>query len=370
MRTEPPFKHGTPQKTAVLLINLGTPDQPDTPSLRRYLKQFLSDPRVIEIPKLIWWVILNLIILRIRPAKSAKKYKTVWTDEGSPLLAVGQKQAKALAEGFRSRKWAVHAELAMRYGNPSVDSKLDYLRAQGYDRVLVFPLYPQYAAATTASTYDAVCDWMRPVRNVPEFRFIKHYHDHPAYIHALAENVRRHWEQTGRPNFSAGALLLMSFHGVPERTLLRGDPYHCECHKTGRLLAEELGLEKHQYKVTFQSRFGKAKWLEPYTDKTLESLGEAKTPRVDVICPGFLADCLETLEEIKDEGQEIFHEAGGQEFNYIECLNAGDLAQAMLTEIASLHLQGWPVDAGYEDSMARELLRSRDLALEMGAADK
>lgn len=370
MRSEPPFKHGTPQKTAVLLVNLGTPDQPDTRSLRKYLKQFLSDPRVVEIPRLLWWLILNLVILRIRPRKSAKKYQSVWTDEGSPLLVTGQKQAQSLAEGFRSRKWAVHAELGMRYGNPSIPSRLDYLLALGYERILVFPLYPQYAAATTASTYDAVCDWMRPVRNIPEFRFIKHYHDHPAYIHALAESVRRNWNENGMPNFAKGDQLVMSFHGVPERTLLRGDPYHCECHKTGRLLAEELGLEKSHYKVTFQSRFGKAKWLEPYTDKMLEKLGRAGTERLDVICPGFLADCLETLEEIKDEGQEIFHTAGGKLFNYIECLNASDLAQAMLTEIASHHLQGWPVDAGHEDAMASELVRSRALAIEMGASER
>lgn len=367
MRTEPPFKHGTPQRTAVLMINLGTPDKPDTPSLRRYLKQFLSDPRVVEIPRLVWWLILNGIILRIRPKKSAEKYKTVWTESGSPLLSIGRGQVRALKEGFTDRKWGVHVELAMRYGNPSVPSRLDALRASGYDRILVLPLYPQYAAATTASTFDAVFDWARPVRNVPEFRFVKHYHDHPTYIHALAESVRRYWEAHGKPNFSQGDILLMSFHGVPEMTLLKGDPYHCECQKTGRLLAEELGLDKSSYRVTFQSRFGKAKWLEPYTDVTLRALGAQGVRRIDVMCPGFSADCLETLEEINDEGREDFLHSGGGEFHYIPCLNDSDLAKQVFTEIASTHLQGWPVDVGYDDMMAGELDQSRTRAIEMGA---
>lgn len=367
MRTESPFRHGTPQKTAVLLVNLGTPDNADAPSLRRYLKEFLSDPRVVEIPRLIWWIILNLIILQIRPKKSAAKYATVWTPEGSPLMAIGKRQQAALQAGFKARRWDVHVELAMRYGNPSVASRMDELRGKGFDRVLVFPLYPQYAAATTASVYDAVFDWARPVRNIPELRFVKHYHDHPAYIHSLAESVRQHWKQAGRPDFGRGDVLLFSFHGVPEMTLLKGDPYHCECHKTARLLAEELGLAKTNYRVTFQSRFGKAKWLEPYTDQTLKALGQAGTKRIDVMCPGFMADCLETLEEINQEGREDFQHAGGGEFNYIPCLNDSDLSASMLVEVTAQHLQGWPVDVGYEDSMAAELAASRQLALEMGA---
>lgn len=369
MRTEPPFKHGTPQKTAVVLINLGTPDHPDTPSLRRYLGQFLSDPRVVEIPRLIWWLILNLIILRIRPKKSAAKYRTVWTEEGSPLLAIGKRQVAALEAGFKARRWGVRVELAMRYGNPSVASVMDSLRKDAFDRILILPLYPQYAAATTASSFDAVFDWAKPVRNVPELRLVKHYHDHPAYIHALAEHVRQQWRKIGTPDFARGDVLLMSFHGVPEKTLLDGDPYHCECHKTARLVAEELGLEKAHYRVTFQSRFGKAKWLGPYTDKTLQSLGQAGTRRLDVMCPGFMADCLETLEEINDEGRETFQHAGGGEFNYLPCLNDSELAGALLTEIAGQHLQGWPVDLGYEESAAAELSASRARAIEMGARE-
>lgn len=367
MRTEAPFRHGTPQKTAILLVNLGTPDNADTPSLRRYLKEFLSDPRVVEIPKLIWWIILNGIILQIRPKRSAAKYATVWTDEGSPLMAIGKRQVRVLSEAFKARRWDVRVELAMRYGNPSVASRMDQLRKDGYDRVLVFPLYPQYAAATTASVFDAVFDWAKPVRNIPELRLVKHYHDHPAYIHALAESVRKHWLANGKPNFGQGDVLLFSFHGVPEMTLLKGDPYHCECYKTARLLVEELGLEKGDYRVTFQSRFGKAKWLEPYTDKTLEALGQAGTKRIDVMCPGFMADCLETLEEINQEGREDFQHAGGGEFHYIPCLNDSELAAAMLSEITAQHMQGWPVDMGYEESMAQELAESRKLALEMGA---
>ncbi|HEY1057845.1 MAG TPA: ferrochelatase [Limnobacter sp.] len=369
MRTEAPFRHGTPQKTAVLLVNLGTPDAPDAPSLRRYLREFLSDPRVVEIPRLVWWMILNLFILPFRPKKSAAKYATVWTEKGSPLLAIGHQQVARLCEGFKDRRWEVKVELAMRYGNPSVASKMDELRAAGYDRVLVFPLYPQYAAATTASVMDAVFQWAAPVRNLPELRFVKHYHDHPAYIHALADSVLAHWRAHGRPNFDGGDVLLMSFHGVPEFALLKGDPYHCECHKTGRLLAEALGLEKSNYRVTFQSRFGKAKWLEPYTDATLKALGQAGTKRIDVICPGFMADCLETLEEINQEGREDFLHAGGGEFHYIACLNDSDGAAAMLSEIVAQHLQGWPVDMGYEEAMAAELAASRRLALAMGARD-
>jgi ferrochelatase len=369
MRTEVSFKHGTPQKTAVLLVNLGTPDAPDIPSVRRYLREFLADPRVVEIPRLIWLLILNLFVLQVRPKKSAAKYRQIWTEQGSPLLAIGKRQVDVLVESFKARRWSVHVELAMRYGNPSVASRMDHLRANGYDRILVLPLYPQYAAATTASAMDAVFDWAKPVRNLPELRFIKHYHDHPAYIHALAEHVRRHWSRIGRPDFPQGDVFLMSFHGLPEFTLLKGDPYHCECHKTARLLAEELGLEKTNYRVTFQSRFGKAKWLAPYTDKALKALGQAGTKRIDVFCPGFMADCLETLEEINMEGRDLFQDEGGGEFNYISCLNDSELAGSMLAEIASQHLHGWPVDLGYEEAVAAQLCASRNRALEMGAQD-
>jgi ferrochelatase len=369
MRTEPPFRHGTPHKTAVLLCNLGTPEAPNTAAVRRYLRQFLSDPRVIEIPKLLWMIILHGIILWTRPRKSAAKYASIWGPEGSPLLAIGKKQAQSLQHGFQQRRMSVYVHLAMRYAEPSIASALNHLRSKNYDRILVLPMYPQYAAATTASVFDAVCTWSKTVRNLPEFRFIKHYHDHPAYIYALAEHVRQYWLRCGKPNFGRGDLFLMSFHGVPEQTLLKGDPYHCECQKTGRLLAEALGLEKQHYRVTFQSRFGAAKWLRPYTDKTLESLGQTGMDRVDVFCPGFLTDCLETLEEINMEARETFTTAGGRDFHYIPCLNQGDLSAAMLTEIATQHLQGWPVDEAFEENSNKALMMTQQLAHSMGATD-
>ena len=368
MRTEANFDHGTPLTTAVVLVNLGTPDAPTAPALRRYLKQFLSDHRVVEIPRLIWWLILNLIILRIRPAKSAAKYKTVWTAEGSPLLVIAKRQAAGLRDWLQKERLNLRVEVAMRYGNPSVDSVMDKLRADGVDRVLVLPLFPQYAAATTASIYDAVGDWLRPVRNVPELRFVKHYHDHTAYIEALAKKIQAYWDEHGRPDFATGARLIMSFHGVPKRVLERGDPYHCECHKTGRLVAQRLGVDKEHYKVTFQSRFGKAEWLQPYTDKTLQALGAAKTPRVDVMCPGFLADCLETLEEIGDEVREEFLHAGGGVFNYIPCLNDEPELIDLLGQVVKNHTLGWPVDLPdaqtlIEQKSALELSRANALAL-------
>lgn len=367
MRTEATFRHGAPQKTALLLVNLGTPDHAEVPSVRAYLQEFLSDPRVIEVPKLIWWFILNVIILWFRTPKTTQKYASIWTEEGSPLLAFSKKLQAKLSESFKVRRWDVHVELAMRYGNPSVAGRMDDLRKQGYDRVLVFPLYPQYSAATTASVFDAVAQWAQPVRNLPELRFVKHYHDHPGYIHALTEHIQRHWAAHGKPNFAQGDVLVMSFHGMPEFTLHKGDPYHCECQKTARLVAQDLGLDKTHYRVTFQSRFGRTKWLQPYTDATLHALGQQGIARVDVFCPGFLADCLETLEEINQEVRATFQQAGGGEFHYIPCLNDSDLAAAMLAEITAQHLQGWPVDFGYEESMAAELASSRQIALEMGA---
>lgn len=367
MRTEAAYSHGSASKNAVLLVNLGTPDAADTPALRRYLKQFLSDPRVVEIPKFIWWIILNLIILRIRPKKSAAKYQTVWTDEGSPLLAISKKQTAGLQAALNAAGLDCTVDLAMRYGNPAVPARLDALRASGHDRILVLPLYPQYAAATTASAMDAVFDWAKLVRNVPEFRFIKHYHDHPVYIAALADSVRKHWAVAGRPNFEGGDLLVFSFHGVPEFALLKGDPYHCECYKTARLLVQALGLEQGQFKVTFQSRFGRAKWLQPYTDVTLKTLAQSGVKRVDLMCPGFLADCLETLEEINQEAREDFLHAGGQHFEYIPCLNDSEALVALLRSLAIQHMQGWPVEKAALATVNEDIASQRPVALGMGA---
>jgi len=331
------FDHRHQPKVGILLANLGTPDAPTGQALRRYLKQFLSDRRVVEIPRLLWWLILNVIILNLRPKKSAEKYAQVWTKEGSPLLVHAQKQAKLL-QGFLSQRIAspYAVELGMSYGNPSMQSAIEKLAAQQCNRILVFPLYPQYAASSTASAFDAVWRVLLKTRNMPAVRTIRNYHDHPAYIAALAKSVHEYWFTNGRPE-----KLIMSFHGVPRYTLDKGDPYHCECHKTGRLLAETLGLTKDQYMVCFQSRFGKAEWLKPYLAPTLEDLGKQKTKRIDVICPGFSSDCLETLEEIAMEGKTSFLQNGGGEFHYIPALNEREDWIHAMCDIALENLQGW-----------------------------
>ena len=359
-RTEPSYRHGQPARTAVLWCNLGTPAAPTAAALRTYLAEFLADPRVVEIPRLIWLAILHGIILRVRPAKSAAKYASIWTDQGSPLKLWSERQAQALQQRFAAAGEAVEVRLAMRYGDPSVPSVLEALKAEGFTRVLVLPAYPQYSGTTTASVFDAIYRWGLQTRRLPELRFVNHYHDHPAYIDALAARVRQHWADHGR-----GERLVMSFHGVPERTLHLGDPYHCECHKTGRLLAEALGLTREQYQVTFQSRFGKAKWLEPYTEPTLEALARDGVRSVDVICPGFTSDCLETLEEIAQEAQAAFRAAGGERFQYIPCLNDDPTWIDGLARISRQHLQGWSLQAAPESD--REAARARALA--QGARD-
>ena len=356
---EPPFSHGQTPRTAVLFCNLGTPDAPTASALRRYLAEFLSDHRVVEIPRLVWMLILHGIILRIRPAKSALKYASIWTAEGSPLKVWTERQAQALNAVFAKRNEQVIVRYAMRYGNPSMASQLDALKAEGFTRVLVMPAYPQYSGTTTASVFDAVYIWGQRTRLLPEFRFINHYHDHPDYIAALAQQVCAHWASHGQ-----GERLVMSFHGVPERTLHLGDPYHCECYKTARLLGESLGLAKSQYIVTFQSRFGKAKWLEPYTEPTLVALAEQGVKKVDLICPGFTSDCLETLEEIAQEAQEAFMHAGGEQFHYIPCLNDNPTWIEAMHAIASVHLAGWPLGA----ADAQALATSRSEAIARGGA--
>ena len=356
---EPSFTHGAPPKalatTAILLCNLGTPDAPTAPALRRYLGEFLSDARVVEIPRAIWWLILHGIILRIRPKKSAAKYASVWLPEGSPLKVWTQKQAAMLGGYLGQRGHHVEVRYAMRYGNPSIASQLDQFKLDGVTRVLIVPAYPQYSGTTTASVFDAVYTWAAKVRLIPEFRFINHYHDDADYIAALADKIRQHWQQNGQAE-----KLVMSFHGVPQRTLQLGDPYHCECHKTARLLAENLGLAKDRYQLTFQSRFGKAKWLEPYTEPTLIKLAQSGVKSVDVVCPGFTGDCLETLEEINMEARHAFLEAGGQAFNYIECLNDSPQWLAALSDLSIRHMGGWATAAAADpqalaDSSARAM---------------
>jgi ferrochelatase len=357
---EPVFDHGTPARTGLLLCNLGTPEAPTPAATRKYLAQFLSDPRVIEIPKLAWWPILHGIILRTRPAASAKKYASIWMKEGSPLMVWTQRQATLLQGYLGERGHQLIVRHAMRYGQPSIASQLDALRAAGATRILVLPAYPQYCAATTASVVDDVARWTLTHRHLPELRFVNRYHDHPAYIAALADSVRQHWQKEGRAD-----MLVMSFHGMPARSLTLGDPYHCECLKTGRLLAEALGLSPAQYKVTFQSRFGKARWLEPYTEPTLRSLAGNGLKSVDLICPGFAADCIETLEEIDMEAREAFLHSGGQRFSYIPCLNDSPQHIRALTAVVEQHLQGWPTQAA-PDTAA--LARQRDAALMLGAS--
>lgn len=329
----------SPVRTAVLLCNLGTPDEPTAPALRRYLAQFLGDPRVVEIPRIAWLPILHGIILRVRPAKSAAKYASIWTPDGSPLAVWTQRQATLLRGWLGEAGLRVAVRHAMRYGKPSIASQLQALQDEGVDRVLVLPLYPQYSATTTASVVDDVTDWARRQRRFPELRFVNSYHDHPAYIDALAQSVRAHWAREGGP----AEQLVMSFHGIPERNVRLGDPYQAECQVTARLLAEALNLKPDQWRLTFQSRFGPAKWLEPYTEPTLIAMAQAGTRRVDVMCPGFTGDCLETLEEISMEAREAFLHAGGQEFRYIPCMNDGAPWISALSRIAQEQLGGWPV---------------------------
>ena len=357
--TEPAYRHGQPPRTAVLLVNLGTPDEPTAPALRRYLAEFLSDPRVVEIPRFVWLPILHGIILRTRPAKSAAKYATVWMDGGSPLAVWTRRQTEAVAKALAGAGHDVLVRHAMRYGNPGLPAVLDALRAEGATRVLVLPLYPQFAAATTASVNDKVMQWAQQSRRVPEFRFIGEYHDDPGYINALAQRLQLHWQAHGRSE-----KLVLSFHGVPERSLHLGDPYHCHCHKTARLMADRLGLQRDEVLVTFQSRFGKAKWLEPYTEPTLIALARQGVKSVDVMCPGFVADCLETLEEIAQEARDAFLEAGGTAFSYVPCVNDLPAWTEALAALAVQHLQGWPTLTPADQAT---LARQHTLALAMGA---
>ena len=356
---EPSYTHGTVEKTAVLLINLGTPEAPTAKAVKPYLREFLSDPRVVEIPRPVWWLILNGVILNTRPKKTSAKYASIWMPEGSPLKVHTERQAKLLQAHLQAKAAGAPliVDYAMRYGRPSIADVLARLKAQNCQRILLLPMYPQYAASATGTAFDAVFSEIRKMRNMPSLRTIKHYHDEPAYIRASAHNIRDYWALHGRPD-----KLVMSFHGVPRYTLDKGDPYHCECLKSGRLIAEELGLNKDQYIVSFQSRFGKAEWVQPYTTATLEDLGKRSTKRVDVVCPGFVADCLETLEEIAQEGKHDFLHAGGGEYHYIPCLNERPDWIHSLTELAMDNLAGWlkPVDQAQQE-------KGRLLALAAGA---
>ncbi len=319
----------------VLVCNLGTPDAPRSGELRRYLKEFLSDPRVVEFPRLLWWLILHLIILTIRPARSARLYKSIWSEEGSPLLAHSNKQAAGIRKllEIKMRK-PIPVALGMRYGSPSIKSAIDELTAQNVRSIVVLPLYPQYCGATTGSTFDAIAAQMMRTRWVPELHFIGGYHSSADYIDALATSIKTHLDIHGPPD-----KFLFSYHGTPYKYLAKGDPYHCLCHQTTRLVREHMGLSEDIVITTFQSRFGREPWLEPYTDKTLEKMPAQGIKSVAVICPGFASDCLETLEEIEVEARELFIEAGGQEFHYIPALNSQPAHLDALTKIIYRNLK-------------------------------
>ncbi|MEY3831717.1 MAG: hypothetical protein RJA82_664 [Pseudomonadota bacterium] len=367
MNTSP---HLRSARTGILVINLGTPEAPTRSAVRTYLKQFLSDPRVVEIPRLVWWLILHGIILPIRSGASAKKYASIWMQEGSPLLVYSKAQALGLQARFSTSNPSVIVDLAMRYGKPSIAEVLEHFRQENVERLLLLPLYPQYSATTSASSFDEVFDVLKRWRNQPELRLVKHYHDSPPYIDALRQKIEEYWTQNGRPDFAKGAKLVMSFHGLPKRNLMQGDPYHCECLKTGRLLGEALELEPNQYHVTFQSRFGRAEWLKPYTALTLEGLGKDSCPHIDIVCPGFPADCLETLEEIAMEGQEIFHEHGGGDYRYIPCLNDDPAFISALEQIAQAHMQGWPSVPDSAADLAVRERRAQEVSAKIAAGDQ
>ncbi|WP_152435689.1 ferrochelatase [Erythrobacter sp. THAF29] len=331
----PPVKSGA---IGVLLVNLGTPDAPDAKSVKRYLKQFLSDPRVIEIPKIAWQPILRGIILNTRPQKSAEAYSKIWTDRGSPLADFTAKQAEAIAGDLGEN---IVVDYAMRYGSPSIEQRLTELTEKGCDRILIAPMYPQYCAATTATVFDEVARVLGEMRWQPALRFVPPYHDDALYLDALAEDLTR---QVAALSFKPEVMLL-SFHGMPQRTLEKGDPYHCHCQKTARLLRERLAERDEfagvRFETTFQSRFGPAQWLEPATDDTLIAEGEKGTRRLVVAAPGFAVDCVETLEELALEGRDEFLEAGGEQYAVLDCLNASAAGVAMLDAMIRRELSGW-----------------------------
>jgi protoporphyrin/coproporphyrin ferrochelatase len=337
---EPAPADGSAPSTAILLCNLGTPAAPTTPAVRRYLAEFLHDPRVIEIPRIVWCPILHGIVLRTRPAQSAKRYASVWTPQGSPLTVWTDKQAKLLGGYLGQRGHRVTVRFAMRYGAPSIASVMDELKAGGARQVLVLPMYPQYCAATTGSVSDAIFAWGKRVRSLPELRFVSRFHDDPRYIDALVKRLMDHWMANGR-----GEKLVMSFHGMPKRTQTLGDPYFAECMETAHRVALRADVKTENLVVTFQSRLGRAEWLQPYTEPTLVKLAKQGIRKVDVMCPGFVADNLETLEEIAQEARDAFLKAGGTDFNYVPCLNDQHEWMAALTTLALQHMQGWETRA-------------------------
>lgn len=321
----------TQRKTAVLLVNLGSPVSTKTRDVRRFLREFLGDPRVVNLPRPLWWLILNLFILPFRPSKSAHAYKAIWTEQGSPLVVFTRRLAEKLAARIGSQQLTV--DYAMRYGQPVMAQSLQTLQAQGVDDIVVVPLYPQYSSTTTASVSDIVAQAMSAWRRVPGLHFISEFHQNPVYIQAIADSVRDYWRQHGQPQ-----LLLMSFHGLPAVLTKLGDPYFYQCQTSARLIAECLGLQDDQWQLVFQSRFGKAEWLQPYCVETLAQLPGRGIKQVDLLCPGFSVDCLETLEEIAITNQEIFLEAGGEHYRYIPALNDSDAQVEVMLDLLKPYL--------------------------------
>tara|TARA_Y100000590_G_C15693463_1_gene1004279 strand:+ start:542 stop:1567 length:1026 start_codon:yes stop_codon:yes gene_type:complete len=332
------YQHGSEEKTGVLITNLGTPDAPTANALKPYLKEFLSDPRVIEVPKLIWQIVLNLFILQIRPSRSAKNYKKIWTDEGSPLLHISKKQVSLVEEKLKAEFPNTIFALAMRYGNPSIKSVLKKFQDQQVRRLLVFPLYPQYCAATTGSTFDSISSTLQKWRWIPEIRFINQYFEEDLFIKAIADSIKHAEKEKGKPQ-----RIIFSYHGIPKKYHINGDPYHCFCLKTSRLVREYLDLKEEDIITTFQSRFGSQEWLQPYTDETLKKLPKNGIKKIHIISPGFSTDCLETLEELKEENKEYFMKAGGTEYHYIPCLNDNSDHIEMISSLIRKNTQGWKI---------------------------
>lgn len=325
-------------RAAVLLVQLGTPDSPETPDVRRYLREFLSDTRVVEKPRWQWWPILHGLVLTRRPKESGEKYRSIWQADGSPLLIHTRQQARALRDELKKRGRLVEVAWAMRYGKPSMVQALRELRARGFDRILVLPLYPQYSGSTSGTVFDVIAREFLRWRTIPSLRFVQDFHDDPGYIAALADSIRQRWRNSeeGRPE-----KLIFSFHGVPKFTVDDGDPYQTQCLHTAALTAAALGLDRNDYVVSFQSLFGRDEWIRPYTQPTVEELARKGVRRIDVVCPGFVADCIETLEEVNMEIRQAFLDNGGQQFRYIECLNDAPLWIHALADIVGSELSGW-----------------------------
>ena len=352
------FTHGEAGPLGVLVCNLGTPAAPDTPSVRRYLAEFLSDKRVVELTNWIWNPILHGIILRFRPARSAAAYRQVWSENGSPLLEISKRQSAAIAQCLNEdNESAFMVELAMRYGEPSIASALQNFRQAQVRKIIVLPLYPQYASATTGSVFDALAKELSQWRWVPEIHFINEYYSDKRYLDALAESIEHHWQTKGRAE-----RLLLSFHGIPEEYFLAGDPYYCQCQATGREVAERLNLADEQWLLTFQSRVGRQKWLQPYTDQSIEQLAKQGVKTLDVVCPGFSADCLETLEEIAMQNAEIFLHHGGDALNYIPALNDSPKHVNFLSDLIKEHVQPWRQQKAATEEQ-RQKIKERALAL-------